>query len=400
MAHDKNAVCIVRPLPGHLSRFPFQSLSEKPLDHYLADGSQLFRQFLRFMVETQWLLSALVTRSQYRVPSGAMLLSAKDTTSGSRLDANVLSDLIAAEWRAQYRESVTALGRIRKEQLDAPGLKHELDDKAVLNSVVALRRVLGWDVYAQHDGSPPTDDCLLPAIHAIGYSLGGFTAQSVFMAWPFAVSTCTTLLAGGALRDLAPTAFAHPEEWQTVLRSLRYELDDSMSAGRFRVRQRRVVGIPRELFLYLQRIFYDVFEQEYRGSYKTRVSAYSHRLLFVVGGNDPIVRPRNVLESAPAEGINLVEIAGLSHFLGTPATGSEEGQRSFWLPEVAGLIARFSDRAADLHGAELAATPEHDDHRRGLQPRRPTREHDIRRGRAVARKFRRTRSARSRCLLI
>ena len=191
-----------------------------------------------------------------------------------------------------------------------------------------------------------------PSFHVLGYSLGGFTAQSVFMSWPFLVASCSTLLAGGPLRDLAPTAFAHPEEWQTVLHSLRYELHDLlMTRGAHDADARHAqFGLQDGLFDVFKRVFYEVFQQEYKGSYQTRLEAFRHRMLFVVGGNDPVVTPRSVLDSAPEGGLNLLEIGGLGHFLG--ARPGDGDQQSFWVPEVAGLIDRFADRTADKHRRE------------------------------------------------
>ena len=186
-------------------------------------------------------------------------------------------------------------------------------------------------------------------------SLGGFVAQSVFMAWPFAVSSCTTICAGGSLRELAPTAFAHPEEWQTLLHSLRYELDAAMTDGRLARTATLLLALKCSSTVIFERVFYEIFEQEYRGSYQTRVSEYNRRLLFVVGGNDPIVRPRSVLDAAPPEGINLIEIAGLSHFLEHKHAPSEErAQREYWLPEIAEVISRFGKEAASTHALGLS----------------------------------------------
>jgi hypothetical protein len=50
-------VCILRPLPGHLTRSPFQAFAETPLDTYLWDGSNLFQHFLSYMLETRWFLT-------------------------------------------------------------------------------------------------------------------------------------------------------------------------------------------------------------------------------------------------------------------------------------------------------------------------------------------------------
>jgi hypothetical protein len=67
-------------------------------------------------------------------------------------------------------------------------------------------------------------------------------------------------------------------------------------------------------------------------------------MLFIVGGNDPIVQPRNVLDSAPPGGINMLEIAGLGHFIGgKPDSRDETRQRRYWMPEMGGVIDRFAN---------------------------------------------------------
>jgi len=74
-------------------------------------------------------------------------------------------------------------------------------------------------------------------------------------------------------------------------------------------------------------------------------------MLFVVGGNDPVVTPRSVLDSAPEGGLNLLEIGGLGHFLGG-RPGDDSDQQSFWVPEVAALIDRFAARIGEKHQVE------------------------------------------------
>jgi hypothetical protein len=98
--------------------------------------------------------------------------------------------------------------------------------EGLVDSVNALRELLGWSVsktpfqdYADDDLLPP------PALHIIGYSLGGYLAQSAFFTWPFAISSCTTICSGGALNDLRPVKFAHEEEWRAIMHGLKYELD-------------------------------------------------------------------------------------------------------------------------------------------------------------------------------
>lgn len=358
---NRATACVLRPFPGHLTRFPFEAFAETPLDRYLWDGSHLFRQFLRYMIETQWFLSAIVRRSSYRNPAGANLLAEHADPAKSRLKANVLAPEMAAAWNLLYDESAHAVQDAHSVQSEAPRLNLRLESPKknkgpFFDAVNGLRRALRLNRYPRLDGELKVGD-KEPSLHVIGYSLGGFTAQSVFMSWPFLIASCTTLLSGGALRELAPTAFTHPEEWQTVLHSLRYELDDAMMSSRYGGSHEHVAGIEQELFRYLKRTFYEVFQQEYRGSFQSRLAAFRQRMLFVVGGNDPIVRPRTVLDSAPPGGINMLAIGGLGHFLEAKAQNDEEKeQRSFWLPELGRLVGRFADGATAKQDEERPYT--------------------------------------------
>jgi len=47
---DPTTLCILRPFPGHLTRFRQEGYAELPLDRYLQDGSHLFRQFVTVQV--------------------------------------------------------------------------------------------------------------------------------------------------------------------------------------------------------------------------------------------------------------------------------------------------------------------------------------------------------------
>src|SRR5262249_29037619 len=162
----------------------------------------------------------------------------------------------------------------------------------------------------------------------------------------FAINSCTTICSGGALQDIRPIKFAHEEEWRTVTNGLKYELASGMLEGRIDLEvlndppqdprdatAKRVCGIPLLSFSSFFRIFNDVFLQDSKGSYQARVLEFAPRLLFVVGGNDPIVTTKSVLEASPREGINMIEIANLSHFVSI-----ERGEwKDFWLPEICRL---------------------------------------------------------------
>ena len=362
-----DAVCIIRPLPGHLTRYPFSGrFSETPLDDYLRDPMDLFRQFLRHMLETQWLLSCIVPRSHYSVTAGARLLGddAADPR-GGRANTDELGKRLVAEWDRVFdasEDSEDASGRdnVSKERVSLAGATAAVRD---------LRTLLGWkpqlsadppaggpdpeatDVETADGADAPAYIPEYPYIHAVGYSMGGFMAQASFFAWPYATSSCTNMFAGGALRDLAPTAFAHPEEWQAVLHALRYELDDAFATLLKRSDPEDnspIAGVAKKDFDYLKRIFYEVFLQYYRGGYSSRVEEFSRRLLFVVGGDDPIVRTRNVLDAGPPEGMTLLQLADVSHFPGgaewkeSDQRRIEKEQRIFWLPAIGRVIGEFS----------------------------------------------------------
>lgn len=354
---DPNTTCILRPFPGHLTRCAYAALSETPLDHYLWDGLHLFRQFLRYMMETRWLLSTLARYSYYHCVSGSGLLGQSPRIENSRLETKPLAQDMATEWERLYAASAAAIDKQGDGSPKLPDIPKLHSFKQAIDS---LRSALRLDQYPGRTGagSMPFNRRAEPELHVVGYSLGGFTAQSVFMSWAFMVSSCSTLLSGGAMRELAPTAFADPEEWQTVLHSLRYELDDALMDWRFaKAKDGSVAGLEPRLFRYLKRTFYEVFEQEYRGSFQTRLAAFRRRMLFVVGGNDPIVRPQSVLDSGPPDGINMIAVGGLGHFLDGVARGRpEEEQHSFWLPEVGRTIGSLAADAAAKHREDLART--------------------------------------------
>jgi hypothetical protein len=290
------------------------------------------------MVETRWLLSILNP-----VPPDPWLVS------GEPLDQEDLPGKILGDWKALRDASLEA----RRDGTNTPDA--EFSEEALVGkkvglgearaSVQTLRTLLG-----REEDSPQ-----LP-IHVVGYSLGGFVAQCVFFAWPNMVSSCATICSGGAIRALSPTAFAHSEEWQSVLHSLRAEIEGSMLAKKISRSEDdgSIAGVDSDQFGYFHRIFNQVFLQEDQASYKQRLSEHGSRMLFVSGGEDPIVKTRDVLDASPDEGITMLSIARLTHFLGEDARGKlEEEQRQFWLPEAGSLIARAATRAQELKAREL-----------------------------------------------
>jgi pimeloyl-ACP methyl ester carboxylesterase len=343
IGRDPDTVCILNPFPGHLSRYPWDKFGETPLDRYLWDGSHLFRQFLRHMTETQWLLSALVCPGAPIPDVGAPLLMTEGQTG---LSTQALADKMTESWGGLLRESSSAIDRARRRQTQTETPDDVPRDDTMLDVVNRLRSMLS--IPSANSGDVTSVG--LPSMHVIGYSLGGFAAQSTFMTWPSLISSCSALLSGGALRELTPVEFAHHEEWQTVLHSLRYELDDGMVNNRYADHGMGIAGLPGGLFHHFQRAFYEVFQQEYHGSFQTRVAAFRKRLLFVVGGDDPIVSPKAVLASSPDGGMNILEIGGMGHFLsGEAKTDEDKAQLEFWIQHIGTFIHEFSQQAWNEH---------------------------------------------------
>lgn len=359
-AEGEGAACVIMPFPGHLMHFSFHGpFSETPLSRYLNDAGELFRQFLRYMVGMRWLLG-IVTDSDAEdwmvggdLPGPGLAAIRREIFK----EATILHE--TSRTRIERTERMRA-GQVDEEEQGDLRTGQPIEREQVDHCVRLLRRALGRD----WKGKPRT----LPT-HVVGYSLGGFLAQSVFFAWPQLVSSCTTICSGGAISSLSPTAFAHPEEWQAVLHALRPEISNSMLQGRIADEEHpakdepveNVAGMTLERFGYFQRIFDQVFLQEDRGSYKERLSEYGSRMLFISGGEDPIVRPTNILDASPEEGITMLSVASMTHFLNQDPQSErqrEKEQRDFWLPEAGGLIARAAIRAERVHEDERSAARE------------------------------------------
>jgi pimeloyl-ACP methyl ester carboxylesterase len=354
-----SAACAIVPFAGHLMHAPFHGpFSQTPLSRYLGDSGELFRQFLRYMVQMRWLFSALIDKPPDLLVGGDLVV---------RRRAETLPRALEREWSALARASDDLLERLNDEQEArerragrAPTQESPADDEdEAVDTVVREADMRNTVAILRHALNRGDGAGRLKA-HVVGYSLGGFLAQSVFFAWPQLVASCTTICSGGAISAISPTAFAHAEEWQAVLHSLRAELEDAMLHGRLSrdADEKLVAGMRAPQFGYFKRVFDQVFLQEDQGSYRQRLSEYGSRMLFMSGGEDSIVEPRNVLDAGPREGINMLSIANLTHFLGLDVREDrpeEVAQREFWLPEVGRLIARAAMRAGELVDEEVRA---------------------------------------------
>jgi hypothetical protein len=340
-----NVGCLIVPFPAHLTRYPMIGrYAEKPLQRFISDPSDLFRQYLRFIVETQWLISTLVPICHYPVTSGIPLLAPNREADASRCNPDILGQAIHKSW-----DEIFAYSRKHRDH-NIPRQKEPLvGEDDIRQSITAIRRLIGWQSsttkLTDRDKSEPLDP---PQLHVIGYSLGGYLAQSVFFTWPYAIGSCTTLCSGGALTSLRPEKIMHEEEWRAITHGLKYEIESGMLEGRIAADKatapQSICGIPASNFTAHFQTFTDIFLQDPYGTYRHRVSEFAHRMFFVVGGNDPIVPTRSVLDTSPPEGINLIEIAHLSHFIAI-----EKGEwADFWLPTITTIISSFSDHSEKL----------------------------------------------------
>src|SRR5207249_4777972 len=119
------------PFPAHLTRYPlFGRYAEKPLQRFITDPSDLFRQYLRFMVEMQWLISTLVPVSYYPVTSGVPLLCEdKNDPSGGRCKPGILSRNIHEAWTNIRASSKRGM---------------EIAEADVFHSITVIRKLIGW----------------------------------------------------------------------------------------------------------------------------------------------------------------------------------------------------------------------------------------------------------------
>jgi tRNA A-37 threonylcarbamoyl transferase component Bud32 len=150
------------------------------------------------------------------------------------------------------------------------------------------------------------------------------------------------------LTGLRTEKIIHEEEWRAITHGLQYDIESGMLEGRIAAddpsNPSSICGIPVSTFTSHFQTFTDIFLQDPYGTYRHRVSEFAPRLFFVVGGNDPIVPTRSVLDTSPPDGINMIEIAKLSHFIAT-----ERGEwPDFWLPTITNIISSLSDHSEHL----------------------------------------------------
>lgn len=332
------SACIIRPFPGHLTRHPFSSNFFKlPMAHYLEDAAELYRQFLRYMVETQWLLSAVVPFNDVPLKTGLDLLARN-----ARSEPRNVAKAIALAWRTLENADKVAGGQRNdgqpNHQLDPP------DCNLLIEQVERLRKLVSWKM--ARDGWPESDSIATRSFrplsfHAVGYSMGGFVAQATMFTWPQVFATCTMLASGGSLSDVQ-ASFVHEDEWIHVLDRLLPDLENPAIVHQIPVEfdhdnsqeaPTTIYGLPRGYYSAFRRAFDQIFLQRSmrRREYRDWLDEFHERLLFILGGRDPVVKVSSVVESAPPSGLNTIEIAGLKHEL---HDRRHRDWQKFWFPRV------------------------------------------------------------------
>lgn len=304
--------------------------------HYLEDAAELYRQFLRHMVETQWLLSAIVPFQNIPLKAGLDLLARDE-----RDDHTKVANAIQNGWQSLEEADAKAWGASMPRdtvQVPAP------DIEPLTCQIRRLREAISWQLAPSDWHTKDIKDIVFRplAIHALGYSMGGFVAQATMFTWPHIIATCTMLASGGSLADVR-ASFVHEAEWRHVLNRLLPDLENPAIAHQIPVVHDdnrpndqtpiRIYGLPRGYYSAFRRAFDQIFLQRSlrRGEYTDWLEEFHERLFFILGGSDPVVRVANVIESAPPSGLNTIEIADLKHELHDRQL--HEWQK-FWLPGV------------------------------------------------------------------
>lgn len=349
------SACIIRPFPGHLTRHPHTSPYFKlPMAHYLEDAAELYRQFLRHMVETQWLLSSIVPFEDIPLKTGLDLLAR-----GKRKNPFDVATAITEAWNNLNKTDTDALVKAGVPPNVPPPT---LDIGILTNQIARLRKEVYWKLADEnwHQTNNTTEALYRPlSINAVGYSMGGFVAQATMFTWPQLVASCTMLASGGSLSDVqAP--FVHEQEWLYVLDRLLPDLENPAIAGQIPVYSSentsmadkrtpdKIYGLPRGYYSAFRRAFDQIFMQRSvrRREYTAWLEEFHESLLFVLGGRDPVVKVANVIETAPPSGLNVMEVAGLKHEL----HDRQREWQKFWLPRIVTRnIEHFARRREKAH---------------------------------------------------
>jgi len=343
LKQDPDAVCVIRPFRRHLTRDRFGSpFTTAPLDHYLNYPAELFSDFLAYSVETQWFLRAISPSGV--IPTGYEELSG---TRRLRLTPVQISNEVVRDWLALSQ----AAKRSSTSQTALP-LAEPISPLGARRSIKYLRSVLGLsDTKGEaHTNASGAD---IP-VHMVGYSLGGYLAQTSLFSWPGLVTTSTVLTSGGFAPDSSWSSM-HEDKWRALLASLAEDLETAFMSGIFEATQNddRIAGLDAATYRMLRTLFREVFSTAPGDESLRRISLFISRLLFVVTTEDPIVRSNSPISTVPA-GVNMIELTQLGHFLSGPAQSPHQAaQRDFWLPEVARVIASFSHEAAKVRRLDL-----------------------------------------------
>lgn len=332
ICEDPETVCIVRPFPEHLTRYPFQAFSESPLERYLWDGTHLLQQFMRFMIESRWFLSVLARRSVYRSAAGIGLVAPHETLGNSRVNTAVVSKTVLQE-ATELRDASERMLRPVAEWEDVPQRTERLGLEAVTHCVDSLRQVLNLDSeYPGQTGILRKDD-REPAVHTVGFGFGGYTSQALLMGWPYLVSSSTSLVA---------TSSTLPEEWDAVVHSLKQAPDLVLSLSGGHPSEESPIAASQSLRAFAQ-IFREIYLTNSPNALTSRLAAFRKRMLFVISGAET----RQAVFRGPSSdaSLNVLELSDVEDRDDSAALVDADERRAFWAEETAKLLGHFADRA-------------------------------------------------------
>lgn len=179
-------------------------------------------------------------------------------------------------------------------------------------------------------------------ISVLGYSLGGLRALSCFKTKADSLKTCIVLNSGGTLKNLklAPPLMEN-DKWQNDIVSVLLNPES-------------IAVFKRETTAYRESHYYPIVNsilfQEDNVFDGAELDKFVSKLILVAGGKDRLVNPASVKRLETKDhGLNMLQIADLSHFIG------DDPQFNRWYDRIIHLLlAFFEEKEGDVLSREAS----------------------------------------------
>lgn len=144
----------------------------------------------------------------------------------------------------------------------------------------------------------------------VGYSLGGLCALQRFLSQPDKFEACILLNSGASFQDMNGSSMfddaEHRGRWLKLLRGLLAEASKRKET-------------------FSENLFSHVILGHSKVELHDKLVKNRHKLLFLIGGTDPIINFRNMANLEPLEtGLAIFQIPGLKHFINIESLDGKE----------------------------------------------------------------------------